>query len=290
MRPRKPDWLKVKLGGGSTYAEVNKVLETHGLHTICSSGRCPNQGECWACGTASFLIAGDICTRSCRFCATTTGRPLPLDPEEPARIAQSVKLMALSHAVITSVDRDDLPDGGAAHWVQTLLAVRALCPQTTLEVLLPDFMDKLGALEMVLAERPHIAAHNLETVRRLTPSVRSRATYERSLEVVRRIAESGLVSKSGVMLGLGETLDEVHEAMRDLRAVGCEVLTLGQYLQPTHANFPVARYVSPEEFDALRETAYSLGFRYVESGPLVRSSFHAARALEACGLKREEVA
>ena len=281
---RKPEWLKVRLGGGATYAGVSGTLASRGLHTICQSGRCPNQGECWASGTASFLIGGDTCTRRCGFCATRTACPLALDADEPRRLAQSVRLMGLSHVVITSVDRDDLPDGGAAHWVATVEAVRSLCPETTIEVLLPDFMGKEGALEAVLATHPEIVAHNMETVARLTPGVRSRARYDYSLSVIATMAASGLVTKSGLMLGLGESLDEVRATMRDLRDAGCHVLTLGQYLQPRGVNLPVARYVTPQEFEELGRAGYDMGFRYVESGPLVRSSFHAARALSACGV------
>lgn len=283
-RLRKPEWLKVNLGGGASYGDVSRLLGNEGLHTICSSGRCPNQGECWREGTATFMILGDICTRQCRFCATTTGRPLPPDTGEAERVARSARAMGLRHAVVTSVDRDDLVDGGAAQWRALIRAMRRECPATTLEVLLPDFMGKPLSLEMVLGERPEIAAHNIETVERLTPTVRSRARYNYSLKVLSRIAASDAVCKSGLMLGLGERQEEVLMTLVHLRAAGVEVLTIGQYLQPTRRHHPVERYVPPEEFDTLRGLAEQMGFRYVEAGPLVRSSFHAARALEACGV------
>lgn len=284
-RLRKPDWLKVNLGGGANYGDVSRLLGSEGLHTICSSGRCPNQGECWREGTATFMILGDICTRQCRFCATQTGRPLPPDEGEAERVARSANAMGLRHAVVTSVDRDDLADGGAAQWQAMIRAMRRECPSATLEVLLPDFMGKPFALERVLGERPEIAAHNIETVERLTPTVRSRAQYKYSLKVLSRIAASDAVCKSGIMLGLGERREEVLMTLVHLRAAGVQVVTIGQYLQPTRRHHPVARYIPPEEFDTLRELAERMGFRYVEAGPLVRSSFHAARALEACGVK-----
>ncbi len=282
--PRKPEWLKVALGGGHTYAGVSELLHQQGLHTICASGRCPNQGECWANGTASFMILGNICTRACRFCATQTGIPLPPDINEPTRLAHSIQRMNLRHVVVTSVDRDDLPDGGAQHWADVVEAIREANPTTTVEVLLPDFLAKPGALELVLATRPELVAHNLETVERLSPEVRSRARYDYSLSVLERIASAGLVPKSGLMLGIGEEKNEILATMDDLRAVGCQVLTLGQYLQPRRENLNVVRYLTPEEFDELGDIARAKGFRYVESGPLVRSSFHAERALLACGI------
>lgn len=283
-RLRKPEWLRVNLGGGERYGEVSKLLESQGLHTICSSGRCPNQGECWREGTATFMILGDVCTRRCRFCATASGAPLPPSVEEAARVADSARAMRLRHVVVTSVDRDDLADGGAAQWCSVVRALRRECPAATIEALLPDFMGKPFALERVLSERPDIAAHNIETVERLTPSVRSHAKYRYSLDVLARIAGSGAVCKSGMMLGLGERQEEVLRTLRELREAGVCVVTLGQYLQPTHGHYPVERYVPPEEFSALRHEALRMGFRYVESGPLVRSSFHASRALAACGV------
>ncbi len=287
--PEKPEWLRVHLGGGDTYAGVNQMLHARGLHTICSSGRCPNQGECWANGTATFMILGDICTRSCRFCATTTGKPLPPDVNEPASVAHSIHEMGLKHAVITSVDRDDLPDGGAGHWRDVVHTIREICPRTSVEVLIPDFMGKPGALETVLHTKPDIVGHNLETVQRISPAVRSKAQYEYSLSVLARISKAGLITKTGLMLGIGETREELLRTMDDLREVGCHVLTMGQYLQPRRANIPVVRYIPPEEFDELGEIARSKGFRYVESGPLVRSSFHAERALLACGVLPREL-
>lgn len=283
-RLRKPEWLKIRLGGGDTYAGVSRTLEERGLHTICSSGRCPNQGECWQAGTATFLLLGNICTRSCRFCATPTGHPLPPDAQEPEKIAQSVRILMLKHVVLTSVDRDDLPDGGAAHWVRTIEAIRVTSPKTTIEVLLPDFMGKTGALEHVIESNPAILAHNIETVERLTPTVRSRAEYRYSLQVLERIALAGGLTKSGIMLGLGESQAEVLATMDDLCSVNCQILTIGQYLQPRRANAAVRRYVSPSEFAELADEARSRGFRYVEAGPLVRSSFHAEQALAACGI------
>lgn len=234
------------------------------------------------------MILGGICTRSCRFCATPTGKPLPPDPQEPLTLAQTVHSLGLKHAVITSVDRDDLPDGGAAHWAQTIRAIRLHNPLTSIEVLLPDFMGKPQALETALAAHPDIAAHNLETVERLTPTVRSRARYRYSLEVLKRMVSMVTAVKSGLMLGLGETQQEVHQTLHDLRDAGCRILTLGQYLQPTRQHHPVMRYLSPEEFTRYGDYAYSIGFTYVEAGPLVRSSFHADRALEACGIKVQE--
>lgn len=284
-RLRKPEWLKVNLGGGESYADVSKLLEKQGLHTICSSGRCPNQGECWREGTATFMILGDVCTRQCRFCATATGRPLPPDAGEATRVAQSAKKMGLRHVVVTSVDRDDLADGGAAQWRALIQSMRRECPSATLEVLLPDFMGKPFALESVLLQYPDIAAHNIETVERLTAEVRSRARYKYSMNVLSRVALGDAVCKSGFMLGLGERQEEVLKTLQDLLSAGVQVVTIGQYLQPTRHHYPVQRYVPPEEFDALRREAEQMGFRYVEAGPLVRSSFHAARALAACGVK-----
>ncbi len=258
-----------------TYGETRKVIEGHCLHTICSSGRCPNQGECWSRGTATFMIGGNICTRSCRFCNTLSGRPMPLDPNEPRAVAESVRTMKLKHAVITSVDRDDLPDGGAAHWRDTILAIRSLCPGVTCEVLIPDFRGDLALVDLVIAAQPNIISHNLETVSRLSPLVRSVATYERSLSVLGHIASSGIPAKTGIMLGLGETESEILKTMDDARRVGVSILTIGQYLRPSRKNIPVERYVEPSEFDRLRELALERGFTHVVSGPLVRSSYHA---------------
>ena len=272
----KPDWLKIKLGSNVTYQHTREVLSSHMLHTICSSGRCPNQGECWSRGTASFMI-GDVCTRSCRFCNTKSGRPAPLNPEEPNSVAHSIREMKLRHAVITSVDRDDLPDGGSLHWQKTIDAIRTLTPQVSLEVLIPDFGGSEVALDRIISSKPDIISHNMETVRRLTPSVRSVATYERSLAVLRYIASKGIVTKTGFMLGLGETYDEVLELLRDIKGGGVSVVTIGQYLQPTRKHLPVVEYVHPDVFNKLKDEGMKMGFRHVESGPLVRSSYHAER-------------
>lgn len=274
---RKPEWLKVNFGSNEKYAETKKIVDTHCLHTICTSGRCPNMGECWGRGTATFMIAGDICTRSCKFCNTKSGKPLPLDPKEPANIAESIRLMKLKHAVITSVDRDDLPDLGANHWAETIREVRKVNPETTIEVLIPDFQGKEELIKIVAAEKPDIISHNMETVRRLTPEVRSAAKYDTSLKVLKTIAEEGIVAKSGIMVGLGETQEEVEELMDDLLSIGCSVLTIGQYLQPTHKHYPVREYITPEQFNKYKEIGLAKGFRDVESAPLVRSSYHAEK-------------
>ncbi len=272
---KKPDWLKIKLGETERFTQTKKIVEAHGLHTICSSGRCPNMGECWDRGTATFMIGGDICTRSCRFCNTRTGRPLPLDRDEPENVAQSVKLMKLRHVVITSVDRDDLPDLGAEHWVKTVEAVRRENPGTTIEILVPDFQGRVELIDKVCAARPDVMAHNMETVRRLTPQIRSAAKYDVSLKTLARIAENGILSKSGIMVGLGETRDEIYELMDDLLAVGCRLLTIGQYLQPSRKHYPVKEYVHPNTFEEFRKIALKKGFDTAISGPLVRSSYHA---------------
>lgn len=276
-RVRKPEWLKISIGANERYTETKRIVESHCLHTICSSGRCPNMGECWGKGTATFMIAGDICTRSCKFCNTQTGRPLPLDPDEPTHVAESIALMKLSHAVITSVDRDDLPDLGAAHWAQTIREIKRLNPETTTEVLIPDFQGRKELVEQVIKACPEIISHNMETVKRISPQVRSAANYHTSLEVIRQIAESGITAKSGIMVGLGETPAEVEELMDDLISVGCKILTIGQYLQPTHKHFPVAAYITPEQFAVYKETGLKKGFEQMESAPLVRSSYHAEK-------------
>mgnify|MGYP002801941257 FL=1 len=276
-RVRKPEWLKISIGANERYTETKRIVESHCLHTICSSGRCPNMGECWGKGTATFMIAGDICTRSCKFCNTQTGRPLPLDPDEPAHVAESIALMKLSHAVITSVDRDDLPDLGAAHWAQTIREIKRLNPETTTEVLIPDFQGRKELVDQVIKACPEIISHNMETVKRISQQVRSAANYHTSLEVIRQIAESGITAKSGIMVGLGETPAEVEELMDDLISVGCKILTIGQYLQPTHKHFPVAAYITPEQFAVYKETGLKKGFEQVESAPLVRSSYHAEK-------------
>lgn len=275
---RKPEWLKISIAANERYAETKRIVESHSLHTICSSGRCPNMGECWGHGTATFMIGGDICTRCCKFCNTRTGKPLPLDEKEPVHVAESVALMKLSHAVITSVDRDDLPDLGAAHWAQTIRAIRRMNPDTTIEVLIPDFQGRRELVQQVIEAGPDIISHNMETVRRISPMVRSAARYETSLAVLQQIAESGIACKSGIMVGLGETPEEVETLMDDLRAVGCKILTIGQYLQPSRQHYPVAEYVTPAQFAAYQELGLAKGFSQVESGPLVRSSYHAEKS------------
>lgn len=278
-RVKKPHWLRVKLPTGEAFKKVRSLVDTHGLHTICQSGNCPNMGECWGAGTATFMILGNTCTRSCGFCAVSTGKPEEADMFEPAKVAQSIKLMDIKHAVITSVDRDDLPDGGSEIWARTVRAIRRQAPGTTLETLIPDFMGKWDNLQRVIDVAPEIVSHNLETVRRLTKEVRIQAKYDRSLEVLRRLKQGGMKTKSGVMLGLGESRDEVIETMDDLRSVGCDVLTLGQYLQPTPKHLAVQEFVTPEQFAEYKEMGLEKGFRFVESGPLVRSSYHAEKHL-----------
>ncbi len=274
---RKPDWLKVNFGSNARYTETKQIVESHCLHTICSSGRCPNIGECWGRGTATFMIAGNICTRSCKFCNTQTGRPLPLDEKEPEHVAESIRLMKLTHAVITSVDRDDLPDLGANHWADTIKEIKRQAPQTTTEVLIPDFQGRPELVQQVIDARPEIISHNMETVRRISPLVRSAADYDTSLKVIRQIAQSGLTAKSGIMVGLGETVEEVETLMDDLLDAGCKILTIGQYLQPTHKHYPVTAYITPGQFASYKETALKKGFEQVESAPLVRSSYHAEK-------------
>jgi lipoyl synthase len=278
-RVKKPSWLRVKLPTGKEYLKVRELVSDHKLNTICESGNCPNMGECWGAGTATFMILGNICTRSCGFCAVATGRPDAADPYEPLRIAKSVKLMEVKHCVITSVDRDDLEDGGSITWANTVNKVRELSPNTTMETLVPDFMGKWDNLQRIIDVAPEIVSHNLETVRRLTKEVRIQAKYDRSLEVLMRLKKGGMKTKSGVMLGLGETEDEVIETMTDLRSVKVDILTLGQYLQPTKEHLPVVEFVNPSFFDKYREIGLEMGFRFVESGPLVRSSYHAEKHL-----------
>lgn len=277
---RKPEWLKIKLPKGENYLKVKGILEEKGLHTICSSGKCPNMGECWNAGTATFMILGDICTRSCKFCATKTGKPLPADEEEPEKIAQSVRHLGLKHVVITSVDRDDLPDGGASLWAATIRRVKEVNPGTTIETLIPDFGGNHALLQLVIDAAPEIISHNLETVRRLTPQVRSAAQYDRSLQVLKQIAASGIPAKSGIMAGLGESEAEVLATMDDLRAVNCSIFTVGQYLRPTPLHLPVVEYIHPEQFEKYRVAGLAKGFTHVESKPLVRSSFHAEKHVQ----------
>ena len=278
---QKPDWLKIRLHRDATFAQTQRIVREHGLHTICTSGKCPNQAECWSRKTATFMILGDICTRSCRFCATRTGRPLPPDEKEPGEVARSVKLMQLRHVVVTSVDRDDLPDGGAAHWARTVEAIRQENPDATIELLIPDLDAKAHLLDVVLASKPDIIGHNIETVERLTPEVRSRARYRTSLETLRYLHSRGAVTKSGLMLGLGESEEEVLQTLRDLREVGVGIVTLGQYLRPTLEHYPVAAYITPEKFEWYRLKALEMGFGYCASAPLVRSSYLAEEALKA---------
>ncbi len=279
VREKKPDWLRVKLPSGENYKMVRSLVDQHKLHTICQSGNCPNMGECWGAGTATFMILGNVCTRSCGFCAVATGKPLEADLFEPARVAQSVKLMGVKHAVITSVDRDDLEDGGSEIWAATIKAIRRKSPQTTLETLIPDFAGNWTNLQRIIDVAPEIVSHNLETVRRLTKEVRIQAKYDRSLEVLLRLKKGGMKTKSGVMLGLGELESEIIETIDDLSSVRCDVLTLGQYLQPTSKHLPVRQFIHPQKFEEYRNYALSKGFRFVESGPLVRSSYHAEKHL-----------
>lgn len=279
IRIKKPKWLRVKLPTGENYRKVRGLVDQHNLHTICESGSCPNMGECWGEGTATFMILGNICTRSCGFCGVQTGKPDAVDEFEPGKVANSVKIMGVKHAVITSVDRDDLKDGGANIWAQTIRAIRQQSPGTTLETLIPDFAGNWENLQILINAAPEIVSHNLETVRRLTKQVRIQAKYDRSLELLFRLKKGGMRTKSGVMLGLGETPEEVIETMQDLRAVQVDILTLGQYLQPTPKHLPVAEFIEPEKFDYYKKIGLEMGFRYVESGPLVRSSYHAEKHL-----------
>jgi lipoic acid synthetase len=273
---KKPEWLRVNLGNNANFSLTGKIINSHCLHTICESGRCPNRGECWNRKTATFMIGGDICTRSCKFCNTKSGKPFPLDADEPRKVAESVRLLELKHAVITSVDRDDLPDSGAAHWAETIREIKKVNPNTTTETLIPDFQGNKEHLDLVIQSRPDIISHNMETVRRLTPFVRSVANYETSLAVLKQIAEAGIPAKSGLMLGLGETKEEVIQTMKDLLEVDCRLLSIGQYLQPSKKNLPVTEYLPPDIFKEYKKTAILLGFRAVESSPLGRSSYHSA--------------
>lgn len=278
-RIKKPKWLRVKLPTGENYRKVRGLVDEHKLHTICESGSCPNMGECWGEGTATFMILGNICTRSCGFCGVQTGKPDAVDEFEPGRVANSVKIMGVKHAVITSVDRDDLKDGGSSIWAQTVRAIRQQSPGTTLETLIPDFAGNWENLQVIIDVAPEIVSHNLETVRRLTKQVRIQAKYDRSLEVLFRLKKGGMRTKSGVMLGLGESEQEVIETMQDLRSVQVDILTLGQYLQPTPKHLPVAEFIEPEQFAYYQKLGIEMGFRFVESGPLVRSSYHAEKHL-----------
>ena len=279
VKTKKPKWLKVKLPTGDAYKKVRNLVSEHKLNTICESGNCPNMGECWGAGTATFMILGNVCTRSCGFCAVATGKPEKVDVFEPGRVANSVKLMKVKHAVITSVDRDDLLDGGSEIWVSTVKAIRRQSPSTTLETLIPDFAGNWKNLQNIIDVAPEIVSHNIETVRRLTKTIRVQAKYNRSLELLLRLKQGGMKTKSGLMLGLGETHEEVLETLDDLRSVNVDIVTLGQYLQPTPKHAPVDEFISPEKFDEYKKYGLKLGFKYVESGPLVRSSYHAEKHL-----------
>ena len=276
-RPRLPEWFRLQLPTASAYFATRNLIDDLNLHTVCESARCPNHWECWSQGTATFMIAGDRCTRACGFCAVDTRKPMELEPDEPDRVAEAARRMKLRHAVITAVARDDLPDGGATHFQRVIDRVREVNPEMVIEVLTPDFQNDDAAIDIVLAARPEIFNHNLETIRRLTPDVRSVATYDRSLAVLQKVKQRApkLYTKSGLMLGLGETVEELYEALADLRAAGCDLLTLGQYLQPTKKHLPVVEFIHPDQFADHKETAEGMGFTYVASGPLVRSSYHA---------------
>lgn len=274
---RLPSWFKVKIRQGPDYKDIRSTMDRLGLHTICEEARCPNVWECWNARTATFLILGDICTRRCHYCAVTTGRPLALDREEPLRVAQAVQALGLRHVVITSVNRDELEDGGAEVFVDTIRQIRHLIPTCTIEVLIPDFEGNYEALQAIVKETPEIVNHNIETVRRLFPSIRPQGKYDRSLELLDRAKRLGARTKSGLIVGMGETLEEASDVMRDLRAAGCDIMTIGQYLQPTKQHLPVNRFYHPDEFAALKEEGLAMGFHHVESGPLVRSSYHAAQ-------------
>lgn len=276
-RLRKPDWLKIRLGGNEQFTKTKRIVEGHCLHTICTSGKCPNMGECWSRGTATFMIGGDICTRSCRFCNTKTGQPLPLNPKEPENVAESIRLMELKHAVITSVDRDDLPDLGASHWVETIRAIKLLNPATTIEVLIPDFQGKMNLIDLIIKAAPEIISHNMETVRRISPLVRSAGKYDVSLAVLKHIAAGGITAKTGIMAGLGETEYEVLTLMDDILLSHVSVLTIGQYLQPSRKNIEVVEYITPERFEFYRIKGLEKGLQQIESAPLVRSSYHAEK-------------
>jgi len=278
---RLPEWLKMQRASGGNYSRVKQLIENNHLHTICTSGNCPNIGECWNSGTATFMILGDICTRACKFCATRTGKPLPPDPGEPERLAESVRALNLKHCVITSVDRDDLYDGGASVWAEVIKYIRQINPLTTIETLIPDFDGKHDCLMKIIDAGPDVISHNIETVRRLTPMIRTKAKYERSLDILKYISQKGKVNKSGFMLGLGETEEEIYETIDDLSATGCKILTIGQYLKPSPNHMEAVNYITPEKFEEYRQSALGKGFEYVESSPLVRSSFHSEKHVTA---------
>jgi len=277
VKIKKPDWLRVKLPIGESYRNVRGLVDQHKLHTICESGNCPNMGECWGTGTATFMILGNVCTRSCGFCAVATGKPLAPDFDEPQRVAEAIHLMKVKHAVITSVDRDELWDGGSTIWHNTIRAVKTLCPETTLETLIPDFKGKKEDIQRVIDAAPEVISHNIETVERITKQVRIQAKYWRSMEVLRYLKNKGVRTKSGIMLGLGERKEEVIQTLQDLKDNGCDVVTIGQYLQPTPKHLEVQRFVHPDEFAFYKDAGYEMGLDYVESGPLIRSSYHSER-------------
>jgi lipoic acid synthetase len=276
-RRRLPDWFRMERAKGETYSKVKNLVNKNHLHTICTSGNCPNIGECWNAGTATFMILGDICTRSCKFCSVKTGKPLPVDKNEPRRLANAIRIMKIKHAVLTSVDRDDLDDGGSGFWAEVIITIKEINPEVTMETLIPDFDGEESFLMNIIQAAPEVISHNLETVRRLTPQIRSRAKYDRSLKVLKFLTEKGCITKSGLMLGLGENEEEVLEAMDDLRQAGCKILTLGQYLTPTLEHIAVQEYIPPEKFEFYRLAALGKGFTHVESSPLVRSSYHAEK-------------
>ena len=278
---RLPEWFRMERPAGGNYSHLKNLSEKNNLHTICKSGNCPNIGECWNAGTATFMILGDICTRACKFCSVSTGKPKPVDWDEPRRLAESIKTLGVKHCVLTSVDRDDLEDGGASFWAETIRTVKKINPQVTLETLIPDFRGRHNNIQLVIDAGPEVISHNLETVQRLTSRIRSLNKYETSLDVVRYISSKGSISKSGIMLGLGETRDEVLDTMEDLRGTGCKVLTIGQYLQPTLHHYPVKDYIHPDVFREYKKIGLEMGFRFVESSPLVRSSYHAERHVNA---------
>lgn len=279
QRRRLPRWLKMQRASGENYSRVKRLIESNHLHTICTSGNCPNIGECWNAGTATFMILGDICTRACKFCATKTGKPLPPDAGEPARLAESIRKLHLKHCVVTSVDRDDLPDGGAAFWAETIRQIRNENPGITIEALIPDFDGNPENIQKIIDENPEIISHNIETVRRLTPEIRTKARYDRSLDVLKYISGKGMTAKSGFMVGLGESEEEVHETIKDIRNAGCTIVTVGQYLQPDFSHMAAVEYIPPEKFEDYRKFSLTLGFDHVESTPLVRSSFHSEKQL-----------
>lgn len=281
IKTRKPDWLKIQLPNTADYKWMHQTIRDNKLHTICTSGKCPNAAECWGAGTATFMILGDICTRACKFCNVKTGKPLAVDTKEPLRIARSIKIMKLKHAVITSVDRDDLEDGGAGIWEETILKVKEINPGITQEVLIPDFNGLRHLIQKVIDAKPEVISHNLETSRRITPIIRSRAKYDLSLEVLKYIADAGVVAKTGIMVGIGETEEEVLQTMKDAVNVGVKVFTIGQYLQPSKQHLPVEEYVTPEQFAKYKKAGLEMGFKYVESGPMVRSSYHAEKHINA---------